>query len=120
MKNDLISKREVLEDLSEPFAMSQCMTVEECEAMNRARKLCLARVENIESVQRWVPYIEALAGMPAGVGVIALAYARSIVTFGVNIAEKWETVTQQQAALDSAYRRGRYDEWKRWAGKEEP
>ena len=119
MKNDLISKQEVLNDLSEPFVMSQCMTVEECEAMNRARKLCLARVERIEPVQRWIPYIEALAGMPAGVGVIALAYARSMVTFGVNIAEKWETVTKQWVALDAAYQHGREDERKRWANKEE-
>lgn len=63
--------------------------------------------------------IEALAGMPADVIAIALIYARHMVHDGVNIAEKWETVTQQQAALDAAYRRGRYDEWKRWAGKEE-
>ena len=53
--DDLISKQEVLEDLSEPFVMSQCLTVEECEAMNRARNLCLARVECIEPAQRWIP-----------------------------------------------------------------
>lgn len=58
--DDLISKQEVLEDLSEPFVMSQCLTVEECETMNRARKLCLARVENIEPAQQWVPVTERL------------------------------------------------------------
>ena len=63
MENDLISKQEVLEDLSEPFVMSQCLTVEECEAMNRARELCLARVKNIEPAQRWIPVTER---MPEG------------------------------------------------------
>lgn len=73
MKNDLISKQEVLEDLSEPFAMSQCMTVEECEAMNRARKLCLARVENIEPAQQWVPVTEKLPD-DAGTYIICDCY----------------------------------------------
>ena len=31
----------------------------------------------------------------------------------VDISEKWENVTQQQAALNMAYQRGRYDEQKR-------
>ena len=51
--DDLISRQDVINDLSEPFVMSQCLTVEECEVMNRARKLCLARVERIETAQQW-------------------------------------------------------------------
>ena len=53
--DDYISRQEVLADLSEPFVMSQCLTVEECETMTRARNLCLARVERIEPAQRWIP-----------------------------------------------------------------
>lgn len=64
--------------------------------------------------------IEALTGMPSDLRAIALAYAVSAVKYGVNIAEKWETVTQQWAALDAAYQHGREDERKRWADKEEP
>lgn len=60
MENDLISKQEALEDLSEPFTMSQCMTMEECEHMNFARALCIARIESIEPAQRWIPVTERL------------------------------------------------------------
>lgn len=58
--DDLISKQEVLEYLSEPFVMSQCMTIEECERMNFARALCIARIASIEPAQRWIPVTERL------------------------------------------------------------
>ena len=57
--------------------------------------------------------IRALADMPQIVVSIAFAYAQSMISCGVDISEKWETVTQQKAALEMAYQRGRYDEQKR-------
>jgi len=41
---------------------------------------------------------------------LAKAYATSLVLFGVDISEKWATATQQAAALNQAYIRGRVDE----------
>lgn len=45
----------------------------------------------------------------------AYLYAKNLVNYGVDIAEKWLTVTQQAEALDKAYRRGQYDEAERRA-----
>jgi hypothetical protein len=40
----------------------------------------------------------------------ALLYAQNIMKYGVDISEKWETATQNAAALNVAYLRGRQDE----------
>ena len=63
--------------------------------------------------ERKLAYIKALADMPEIVVVTAFACARSMIDYGVDISEKWENVTQQRAALNMAYQRGRYDEQKR-------
>ena len=39
----------------------------------------------------------------------AFAYAHYMMMLGVNITEKWDTVTQQSANLEQAYRKGYYD-----------
>ena len=39
-------------------------------------------------------------------------YAKALSDYGINIAARWETITQQKAALDSAYVQGRNDEAK--------
>ena len=41
-------------------------------------------------------------------------YAKALSDYGINIAERWKTITQQKAALDSAYVQGRNDEAKRF------
>lgn len=40
----------------------------------------------------------------------AYIYAKNLHTFGINVSEKWETVTQQSEALNRAYLQGRYEE----------
>lgn len=47
----------------------------------------------------------------------AYLYAKNLCEYGVDIAEKWSTVTLQAEALERAYRKGRYDEAERWANK---
>jgi len=66
--------------------------------------------------ERKLAYIKELADMPEIVVVTAFACARSMIDYGVDISEKWENVTQQQAALNMAYQRGRYDEQRRIFG----
>lgn len=117
--DDLISRQAAITAIQKAYCDTECGEDKYAVWKNVGLTEALHIMQDLPPAQRWIPEIEALTGMPAGVGTIALAYARSMVTFGVNITEKWETVTQQQAALDAAYRRGRYDEWKRWAGKEE-
>ena len=58
--DDLISRQAAIEALGEPFVMSQCMTMEECDHMNFARALCIARIESIEAAQRWIPVTERM------------------------------------------------------------
>ncbi len=53
--------------------------------------------------------VEELSKMPPIVLSTAYAYATNCILFGENIAEKWITATQQQAALEKAYRKGYYD-----------
>ena len=48
----------------------------------------------------------------------AYLYAKSLCEYGVDIAEKWSTATQQAEALERAYRKGRYDEAERWANRD--
>ena len=45
-------------------------------------------------------------------------YAKNLCEYGVDIAEKWTTVTLQAEALEKAYRKGRYDEAERWANRQ--
>jgi hypothetical protein len=45
----------------------------------------------------------------------ALMYAEHIKKYGIDITEKWETATQNAAALNEAYMRGRQDERERFA-----
>lgn len=40
----------------------------------------------------------------------ALLYAQHVMKYGIDISEKWETTTQNAAALNEAYMRGRQDE----------
>lgn len=47
----------------------------------------------------------------------AYLYAKNLVDYGVDIAQKWSTVTLQAEALERAYRKGQYDEAERWANK---
>lgn len=41
---------------------------------------------------------------------LAMTYAMDLVRYGVDVCAKWETATQQAAALEQAYIRGRKDE----------
>lgn len=66
--------------------------------------------------ERKLAYIQALADMPEIVIATAFACARCMVDYGVDVSEKWETVTHQRAALNMAYQRGRYDEQRRIFG----
>ena len=43
----------------------------------------------------------------------AYVYAKNLVLYGVDVAEKWSTVTEQAWALERAYNKGQYDEWER-------
>ena len=44
----------------------------------------------------------------------AYLYAKALCEYGVDIAQKWSTVTLQADALERAYHKGRYDEWERY------
>lgn len=48
----------------------------------------------------------------------AYLYAKNLCEYGVDIAEKWSTVTLQAEALERAYRKGMYDEWERWENRD--
>ena len=39
----------------------------------------------------------------------AYLYAKNLTNYGVDIAEKWVTATQNASALEKAYRKGYYD-----------
>lgn len=43
----------------------------------------------------------------------AYLYTKNLYDYGVDIAEKWSTVTLQAEALERAYNKGRYDEAER-------
>ena len=40
---------------------------------------------------------------------LAYLYARSLITYGVDVTEKWDTAVQQTANLEKAYRKGFYE-----------
>lgn len=53
--------------------------------------------------------IDILSQYDVRVLEIALAYAFHLCNFGVNVAEKWKTATEQANALSNAYRKGYSD-----------
>lgn len=62
--------------------------------------------------------IKTLSDMPDNVIATAYVYAKSLIEYGVDVSEKWETVTSLTASLDVAYQRGRHDERARLVNKE--
>lgn len=40
---------------------------------------------------------------------LAYLYAKSLIAYGANVTEKWETATEQSANLEKAYRKGYYE-----------
>lgn len=55
-------------------------------------------------------YIRQMESMPDIVIATAYAYAVGMCACGVDVTKEWKTATEQKAALDAAYTRGRYDE----------
>lgn len=53
--------------------------------------------------------IDELSKMPPKVIATAYLHAINYTLYGVDVTEKWETATQNAAALDIAYRKGYYD-----------
>lgn len=53
--------------------------------------------------------LEFFANQDDAVLDMAYLYATNLCRFGVNVDEKWSTVTEQSSALESAYRGGYYD-----------
>ena len=53
--------------------------------------------------------INKLSKLPPMVIEIAYLYAINITTYGVDVTEKWLTVTQQAYALEQAYKKGYYE-----------
>ena len=51
--------------------------------------------------------IERLADYPTEVLNFALVYADRLITYGVDVTEKWETLTEQVAACDKAFIAGK-------------
>lgn len=51
--------------------------------------------------------IERLADYPTEVLNLALVYADRLITYGVDVTEKWETLTEQVAACDAAFIAGK-------------
>lgn len=49
---------------------------------------------------------------------LGLMYAYNLIEYGVDISEKWDTITQQHAAMQSAYLKGTEDERKRYLRRE--
>lgn len=63
------------------------------------------------------PILDRFRGLPLWAVSMAYAYAYNIAQYGVDVSEKWETITQQEEMLKRAYGKGRYDEAKRyWRG----
>lgn len=56
--------------------------------------------------------IEELLKLPEMELVTALAYAKGLTLYGVDVTEKWLTATQMNDALSRAYEKGRIDERK--------
>jgi len=50
--------------------------------------------------------IEALKEYDEATLGLALMYARNMTLYGVDVTEKWDTVTQQSAAVHQAYTKG--------------
>lgn len=66
-----------------------------------------------DSQKEKVRLIEELAKEDAMVLSQAYIYAKNLVMYGENVAEKWNTVTQQSAILEKAYARGYYEAMER-------
>lgn len=49
---------------------------------------------------------------------VAYMYAKNLVSYGVDVTEKWLTATEQSANLGKAYREGYYDGWVRGGNNE--
>lgn len=54
--------------------------------------------------------INELSKLPIMELSVALAYAKNLSLYGVDITEAWNTAVQQSYALNTAYEKGRADE----------
>ena len=63
--------------------------------------------------------INELSKMPPMVIATAYLHAINYTLYGEDVTEKWETATQQVAALEKAYRKGYYDALQRQEESEE-
>ena len=54
-------------------------------------------------------YIKELAQFDEQTLATALAYARNLKLYGIDVTEKWDTVVEQSEALKNVYNKGYYD-----------
>ena len=63
-------------------------------------------------------FIKHFEEFPSQVIAMAWVYADCLTKYGVDVSEKWQTVTAQRDALNRAYVQGRADEAERWGRRE--
>lgn len=72
---------------------------------------CISREEEHGTI------LKMLAEMDVKTLSIAYGYARCLLLYGVDVTEKWETVSQQTDMLEKAYKKGRDDVLRMMEGK---
>lgn len=67
--------------------------------LEKKLKIAEVRLKEKDEMEQFDPQILNLAYL----------YAKALISYGVNVTEKWETATEQSANLEKAYRKGFYE-----------